>query len=84
MGVAAALEVVLAAAQLVQLICRDCPAAFDADGQVTLEHLHALGSRELWGSFLCSHRLLEHCFTALPNHAPVMKSSPDPLHIPED
>ena len=70
--------------QLQQLICRDCPAAGAVEGQVDLEHRHAQGLRELWGPFLCSHRLLEGCFTALPEHAPVMESGADCLYIPED
>jgi len=70
--------------QLQQLICMDCPPAGAAEGQVALEHCHAQGLRELWGPFLCSHRLLEGRFTALPEHAPVVEHGANRLYIPED
>jgi hypothetical protein len=70
--------------QLWQLVCMFRPSAAQADGRVALEHRHAQGLRKLWGPFLCSHRLLEGCFTALPEHAPVMEHGADCLYIPND
>jgi hypothetical protein len=70
--------------KLQQLICQLRPPADAEGGQIASEHRHAQGLRDLWGPFLCSHRLLEGCFTALAEYAPVVERGADCIHIPED